>query len=184
MSCVQTLTRLMCRFMRELALLAWLALLALRPYGTRTEWIRAPAAMQRVALTASLKGPLKVYIYIYIYMSIYVLGKGLPGHSGNRLLYPDRHYFEFGTRFISNWACPTYRFWGNMRFWCLGAFGTLKIRIRGWKMIHFDGGNVSGRLKYDIFIFWVHGGPLYNGCCRYQICPFSNWCYRFQICPF
>ena len=23
-----------------------------------------------------------------------------------------------------------------------------------------------------LFIFRVHGGPLYNGCCRSQICPF------------
>ena len=33
---MQTLARLMCRFMRELALLAWLALLALRPCSVRT----------------------------------------------------------------------------------------------------------------------------------------------------
>ena len=36
-SYVQTLARLTCRFMRELALLAWLALLALRLYGIRAE---------------------------------------------------------------------------------------------------------------------------------------------------
>ena len=107
-----------------------------------------------------------IYIYIYIYIG--------QGHS----------------RYLGHWAGP-----GQALFWVWQAFykqlglsnlsilrkyaflvswslGDPENRIRGWKMIHFDGGNVSGRLKYDFLIFlriFVHMLSLSPYICSYAV---------------
>ena len=68
--------------------------------------------------------------------------------------------------------------WWKWSFFMGLSLRGVENRIRGRKMIHFGGGHVSGHLKYDFFIFWVHFD------CHYQRIFVHTLSLSAYICPY